>query len=107
MSGSRRGFRSIPKLASDLGIDPLLGTQVLVGFGVEADGWLTSLERVLAEDLHPPVLDLDHVVAGPGVTPEAEGRGGPRVHDEHVLQPPRVGHVLVSGEYEIHTNLYE
>src|SRR5918993_114526 len=107
MSGSRRGSRSIPKLAGDLGIDLLLGAQVLVGFGVEADGGLTPLERVLAEDLHPPVVDLDNVVAGTGVAPEAEGRGGPRVYDEHVLQPPSVGYVLVSGEDEIHTNLYE
>src|ERR687889_2298595 len=87
--------------------DLLLGAGVLPGLSVEAHRELALLERVLAVTLNPPFLCLDHVVAGAGVAPEAEGRGGPRVHDQHVLQPPGVRDVLLPREHEIHPRLHK
>src|SRR5215217_3829477 len=87
--------------------DSLLGAGVLPGLSVEAYRELALLERVLAVNLRPPFLYLDHVVAGAGVAPEAEGRCGPRVHDQHVLQPPVVRDVLVPREHEIHPLLHK
>src|SRR5215212_2893756 len=87
--------------------DLLLGAGVLPGLSVEAHRELALLERVLAVNLNPPFLCLDHVVAGAGIAPEAEGRCGPRVHDQHVLQPPGVRHVLVPREHEIYPRLHK
>src|SRR4051794_3594317 len=79
----------------------LLVVLVLVGRRVEVHDQLPVLERVLAEDPNLAVLDLYDVVAGARVAPEARARGGPCVDDEHVLEPPRVGHVLVAREDEV------
>src|SRR5918997_6554552 len=91
--------------AVDLRVYPLLEARVLAGLGVEVHYELTLLERVLAEDSDPSVLDLDDVVAGPGVAPEARCRGGSSVHDKHVLDPPRVRYVLVPGEDQVHIHI--
>ena len=74
---------------------------------LEAYRQLASLERVLAENFHLPVLDLDEVVAGAGIAPEAEGRGGAGVDDDHVFQFPGVGHVFVAREDEVYAHVYE
>src|SRR3712207_4745110 len=75
---------------------------IFVGRRVEVHDQLAVLERVLAEDPDPPVLDLDDVVAGARVAAQARRRGGPPVHDKHVLELPRVRHMLVPGEDEVH-----
>src|SRR5687768_9868606 len=98
---------SMLRVTAIFSADLLLGAGVLPRLSVEAHRELALLERVLAIDLHPPFLCLDHVVAGAGVAPEAEGRGGPSVHDQHVLQPPGVRHVLVPREHEIHPRLHK
>src|SRR5215212_10650790 len=92
---SRLKSGSMLRVTAIFGADLLLGAGVISSLPVEAHRELALLERVLAVNLHPPFLCLDHVVAGAGVAPEAEGRGGASVHDQHVLQPPGVGHVLV------------
>src|SRR5918994_271751 len=91
--------------AVDLRVHPLLEARVLVGLSVEVHYELALLERVLAEDSDPPVLDLDDVVAGPGVASEARRRSGPGVYDKHVLDPPRVRYVLVPGEDQVHIHI--
>src|SRR4028118_2015349 len=79
-----------PWVDADVRVDALLVARVLVGIRVEVHGELPLLERELAEHLHPAVLDLDDVVAGPRVPAQAGRRGGPRVHYEKVLELPRV-----------------
>src|SRR5918997_2292103 len=91
--------------AVDLRVYPLFEARVLAGLGVEVHYELALLERVLAEDPDPSVLDLDDVIAGPGVASEARRGGGPGVHDKHVLDPPRVRYVLVPGEDQVHTHV--
>src|SRR5919199_245516 len=93
--------------AGDLGVYPVLEARVLAGVGVEVHNHLTFLERVLAEYPDPAILYLYDVVAGTGVAPEPCRRGSPGVHDKHVLQPPRVRHVLVPGEDQVHAQLYQ
>src|SRR5919112_2025233 len=104
--------------AVDLRVHPLLEARVLVGLGVEVYYELALLERVLAEDSNPSVLDLDDVVAGPGVAPEARRRSGPGVHDKHVLEAapdkavvlathPPVVQVRLRGVYPDHDCLLE
>src|SRR5919205_4226716 len=95
------------RVDGDLGVYPLFVARVLAGDRVEVHRELALLKRVLAEDPHVPVLDLDDVVAGPGVPAQARRRGGPRVHDEHVLELPRVRDVLVSREHEVRVHLVE
>src|SRR5215208_1353331 len=55
-------------LCSAIALD-LFVMQVLVGRRVEVHDQLAVLERILAEDPHPAVFDLDDVVAGARVTP--------------------------------------
>src|SRR5439155_13588153 len=51
--------------------------------------------------------ELDHVVTGPRVPAQAQGRHGSGVDDEEILQPPRVRHVLMPRENEIDTRTLE
>ena len=83
------------------------GARVLLRSWFEADRKFASFERVLAENFYPPVLDLDDVVAGAGVPPDAQGRGGASVDYEHVLELPGVGHVLVAREDEVYAHVHE
>src|SRR5918993_4357786 len=91
----------------DLRVYSLFVAGVLVGRGVEVYDELTVFERVLAEDLHPSVVDLYDVVAGARVTPEAGRRGRPCVDDEHILELPGVRHVFVAGENEVDLRIGE
>src|SRR5919205_62164 len=95
------------RVDGDLGVYPLFVARVLAGDRVEVHRELALLKRVLAEDPHVPVLDLDDVVAGAGVAAQARRRGGPRVHDEHVLELPRVRDVLVPGEHQVRAHLLQ
>src|SRR5919107_6383414 len=74
--------------AVDLRVHLLLEARVLVGLGIEVHYELALLERVLAEDPDPSVLDLDDVVAGPGVAPEARRRGGASGYEKKNFRPP-------------------
>src|SRR3712207_6691834 len=96
-----------PGIDANISVDLVLVAHVLVGGRVEVHGKLPLLERVLAEDLHPAVLDLDDVVAGPRVAAQPRRRGGPRVHYKEVLELPRVGDVLVAREDEVDPHLVE
>src|SRR3712207_94349 len=87
-------FNSPPAIPGPAVAPNLLVVQVLVGLGVEVHDQLPLFERVLAENLDPATLNLYDVVAGPGVAPKTRRGGGPGVHYEYVLQPPRVRHVL-------------
>src|ERR671932_38954 len=78
--------------AGDLRVYPVLEARVLAGVGVEVHDHLAFLERVLAEYPDPAVLYLYDVVAGTGVAPEPDRRGGPGDDGNHFLNPPRVRH---------------
>src|SRR5215210_3992119 len=86
---------------------PVLEARVFSGLGVEVHDQLAFLERVLAKDPDAVVLYLYDVVAGPSVASETRRGGGSGVHDEHVLDPPRVRHVLVSREDQVHVQFRE
>src|SRR6187397_523497 len=55
-----------------------------------------------APDIDMAAGDLDHVVTGPRVPPQAQRRDRAGVDDEEVFEPPGVRHVLVAGENELH-----
>src|ERR687895_791025 len=75
---------------------------VLVRPGVERDDRVLLVERVLAEHRDPLRARLDHVVAGLRLAAQARGRHRAGVHHEQVLEPPRVRHVLVAGQHQVH-----
>ena len=52
-------------------------------------------------------LDLDEVVAGPRLAPQAKRGDRAGVDDEEVLQAPCVRHVLVAGEHEVDADVLE
>src|SRR2546427_3359228 len=83
-------------------LDMEVGLLVLLGLARELDDRLLSLERILPVDPDPFRAHLDHVVAGPAVAAEPARRNGAGRDDEEVLEPPRIGHVLVPGEHEVH-----
>ena len=85
-----------------LGLDPAGVLLVLEGVGRELDDALLSVERMAAPDVDMAAGDLDHVVTGPRVPPQAQRRDRAGVDDEEVLEPPRVRDVLVTGENELH-----
>src|SRR4051794_30461850 len=55
-----------------------------------------------APDIDMAAGDLDHVVTGARVAPQAQRRDGASVHHEEVLETPRIRHVLVPREHELH-----
>src|SRR5215218_7917728 len=67
----------------------------------ELDDPLLAVIGVLPPHVDVALLDLDQVVAGPRIASQAQRRDRARVYDEDVLEPPRVGDVLVSGKDEI------
>ena len=69
--------------------------------GREADDQVAPVVRILAPDLDLRAFDVDDVVTGPRVAAQAKRRDGAGVDDEHVLEPPRVRHVLVAAEHEV------
>ncbi|KKM67479.1 hypothetical protein LCGC14_1470700, partial [marine sediment metagenome] len=75
---------------------------ILVRLTGELDDRLTLLVRILAEDPHLLGLDLDHVVAGPRVSPQAKRRDRAGHDREQALELPRVRNVLVAAENKIH-----
>src|SRR5437588_6014374 len=78
------------------------GLLVLVCRARELDDRFLALERILAVDLDPFRSDLDDVVAGPSVSPEAMRRDRPGCDDEEVLEMPGIRHVLVARQDELH-----
>ena len=65
------------------------------------DDRLLLVERIPAHDPHGLRVDLDHVVTGARVAAQPQRRDGAGRDHEQVLEPPRVGHVLVAGEHEV------
>ena len=64
------------------------------------NGWRRQIVDVVAGD-------LDDVVTGPRVPPQAQRRDRAGVDDEQVLEPPRVRDVLVPGEHEMDARAQE
>src|SRR5207342_3358216 len=60
------------------------------------------VERMLSPDVDVGAVELDDVVTGSSVTPQPQRRNGSRVDDEEILEPPRVGDVLVPRQDEVH-----
>src|SRR5919106_1839479 len=94
-------MRARALMARHLLLDPSRVLLELERVDRELDDPLLVVERVLAPDVDVALLDLDQVVAGPRMTPEAKRGNRARVDDEDVLQPPGVRHVLVSREHEV------
>ena len=84
-------------------LDPRGVLLVLERLEVELDDPLLAVERVAPPDGDVRAADLDHVVTGARLPPEPERRDGAGVHDEEVLEPPRIRNVLVPGKDEVHT----
>src|SRR6266487_1214350 len=76
---------------------------LLVGERVqrELDDLLLPVERVPPPDVDVRAGDLEHVVAGPRVAPQAKRRDGAGVDHEQVLEPPGVRDVLVPREDDV------
>ena len=93
--------------APDFLLDLLGRLHVVERLRGEADHQLLAVVRVAAAHLDVLAVDLDDVVTGPRVAAEAQRGDRARVDDEHVLEPPRVRHVLVAGEHEIDARALE
>ena len=74
---------------------------VVEGAGVEGEDRVLLVEGVLAEHGDALRARLDHVVTGLRLAAQARGGHRPRVHHEQVLEPPRVGNVLVARQHQV------
>ena len=78
-----------------------------IALAVEHAGQPLAGARVLERDPDLVGRDLEHVVRRPGVAPQPVGRHGARVHDQHVVEQPHVGHVLVARQHQVDLELGE
>src|SRR5712691_6238089 len=95
-------FWRISSPCGHLAFDPRRVLLELERVDPELDDLLLAVEGVLPPDGHVGSGVLDHVVTGPRVAAQPQRRDGARVDDEQILEPPRVRHVLVAREDEVH-----